>query len=281
MKYYLQLILIFSAILTGFSQSSRIFLDGTFDDWNQVAMNYPDANDNANGIDLEELSLANDASFLYIKIKLNTTIDLTDDLYPHDLWLYFDIDQNEQTGFPVQANFGSELGINFRGLYAWWDGAGNSQQINFSNISLRVLPTVTSDEFELAIARDALPDGQNALFSTSSFNILLFEKNDFDRIPNENEIFSYTFNDNPIEPIEQMPIGKLNENDIRVIFYNTLFSGLNDINRLPHFKRIIQSLQGDIYAFSEVWDTDPEYVKNLMDEWLPTGSTGRMACSQK
>ena len=49
------------------------------------------------------------------------------------------------TGYPVREGFGSELGIDFNGLFAYTN-FGPADQVNFSEIGLVPSPTVTSKD---------------------------------------------------------------------------------------------------------------------------------------
>ena len=69
-------------------------------------------------VDLVEMKATSDADHLYVYVRLASDLDLTDVLYPHNLFLQIDVDMDASTGYPVREGFGSELGIDFNSLFA-------------------------------------------------------------------------------------------------------------------------------------------------------------------
>ena len=253
-----------------FAQSSPITIDGIFDDWisGSTISESPDA---FTGIDLLEMSVNNDEQFLYIRFKAASEFDLTDNLFPQRIRLYLDTDNNDSTGFQIQSGYGAELGIVFREHFAHYNVEPYSQ-VSFSDFSLRVAPTVSSDEFEIAIGRNAIPDATYPLFSSPTIKILLLNDINDDRLPDEGSVFSYTFDETPVPPLSPLEISKEDTSLIRILAYNTWANGLENPQRLPHFENIISILKPDIIGFSECGTTSPQYVKGLMDDWLPLGN---------
>ncbi|WP_175455613.1 T9SS type A sorting domain-containing protein [Winogradskyella thalassocola] len=254
--------------LTLFPQSTEITIDGLFDDWDTSLTTYIDTNESISGIDLLELQVTNDEEFLYIKIKTNIEFDLTDNLVSQQLRLFIDTDNDLNTGYQIQEGYGSEVGIIFKDLYAHYNVTPYSE-IDFTSLKLRAAPTVTSNEFEIAIGRHQIPDGINPLFTASTIKILLKNDANFDKLPNEGNTFSYTFDDTPITPYTPIDINKSNPSDIRLLAYNTLNIGLDDNNRVDNFEQIIKSIAPDVAGLTECWDTSASHVKSLFDAWLP------------
>ncbi len=254
------------------SQSAPISIDGEYSDWTSSVKSITDSPETISGIDLLELSVSNDEDFLFIQIKTNAEFDLTENLIPHNIRLYIDTDNNDSTGFAVQSGYGSELGIIFTSRYAHYNVTPYSR-VDFSDFSFRVSPTVTSNIFEMAIKRDAIPDGINPLFRDSTIKILLVNSANGDQLPNSGQVFSYTFDNTPTPPLVPMNLAKEDTNQVRVVAYNVLQSGLDDLTRIPAFQSIITSLSPDIIGFTECWNTSSATVKGLLDSWLPTGDT--------
>ncbi|MGB1041611.1 MAG: T9SS type A sorting domain-containing protein [Flavobacteriales bacterium] len=254
------------------SQSAPISIDGTYSDWTSSAKTITDSSESISGIDLLELSVSNDENFLFIKITTNSEFDLTDNTGANNIRLYMDTDNNDSMGYAIQSGYGSELGIIFNSRYAHYNVTPYSR-INFSDFSFRVSPTFTSNVFEMAIRRDAIPDGTNPLFTDSTIRILLLNSSNGDRLPNTGKVFTYTFDNTPTPAYVPINITKEDTNQVRVIAYNTYFNGLDDPARIPALKNIITTLSPDIIGFSECWNTTAATVKGLMDTWLPTGDT--------
>ncbi|WP_296386342.1 T9SS type A sorting domain-containing protein [Winogradskyella sp.] len=255
-----------------FSQSKAITIDGVFDDWTSDLTTFVDTSESINGIDFLEIQVTNDSEFLFIKIKANSEFDLTDNQILHELGIFIDTDNNTSTGFDIQQGYGSELGILFTELFAHYNVTPYSQ-VGFTNIKLRAAPTVTSDEFEIAIGRHVIPDGINPLFSSSTIKILLKNDSNFDKIPNVGSVFSYTFDETPVTPYTPIDINKSDGSHIRILAYNTLLNGLLDLNRVDNFENIIKILNPDIVGFIESASTSESYVKSLFDAWIPLGTT--------
>ena len=255
-----------------FSQSAAITIDGIFDDWNSSLTTYTDTSESLIGIDLLELQVTNDDEYLFIKMKANVEFDLTDDLVEQQIRLFIDTDNNPNTGYAIQDGYGSELGIIFKALLAHYN-VDPYAQVNLSSLKLRAAPTVTSNEFEIAIGRHQIPDGIHPLFTSPTIKIVLINDANTDNIPNTGSTFSYTFDETPVAPFTPIDIIKSNPSDIRLLAYNTLASGLDDVNRVDNFESIIKALQPDIMGLTECWDTTENTVKSLLDVWLPTGTS--------
>jgi endonuclease/exonuclease/phosphatase family metal-dependent hydrolase len=255
-----------------FSQAAAITIDGNFDDWHAGLTTYTDTNESISGIDLLEIQVTNDDEFLFIKIKANQEFDLTDDnTIVQEFGLFLDTDNDTNTGFDIQQGYGSELGLLFTRLFAHYNVTPYSQ-VSMSDLKVRVAPTVTSDEFEIAIGRHVLPDGINPLFTSSTVKILVKNDANFDRIPNIGNVFTYTFYETPVPAYTPIDINKDITEHIRIVAYNTLLNGLLEPNRLDEFERIIKSLNPDIVGFVESYNTSEAYVKGLFDTWLPLGT---------
>ena len=88
------------------------------------------------------------------------------------------------TGYLVREGFGSELGIDFNGLFAYTN-FGPADQINCTEIGLIPAPTVASNEFELALRRDAVLEGGNLLFPQDSIRLLFRDAQFDDDLPTQ------------------------------------------------------------------------------------------------
>ncbi|MGH1383779.1 endonuclease/exonuclease/phosphatase family protein [Kordia sp.] len=270
LKYFFAFFLLSFQIVC--SQSVAITIDGVFDDWDSSLTTYVDTNESITGVDLLEIQVTNDDEFLFIRIKADQEFDLTDDdTIVQELGLFIDTDNDTNTGFDIQQGYGSELGLLFTRLFAHYNVTPYSQ-VSMSDLKVRVAPTVSSDEFEIAIGRHVLPDGINPLFPSSTIKILIKNDDNFDKLPNVGNVFTYTFDETPVPAYTPIDINKGAAEHIRIVAYNTLLNGLLDVNRLDDFERIIKSLNPDIVGFIESANTSETYVKGLFDTWLPLGT---------
>ena len=265
-------LLLFMAWLlgTGSGATGQIVMDGQFDDWATIA-GMTDPTGPEGSVDLLEMKAAHDAENLYIYVRLGADIDLTDVLYPHNLFLLIDADMDAATGFTPRPGFGSELGIDFNGLFAYYDVVP-ATTVNFSEIGFHPAPTVTSSEFEIALQRDAVPDGVHPLFPQDTIRLLLRETNGGDFLPNAGIDFVYAFNDSETPPAEPIGLNRPSLPVVRSCAYNVLGNGLVNGNRQPRFERIVKAIDADVYLFSECGNTSATQVKDLLDDWLPTGT---------
>ncbi|MEN8194542.1 MAG: T9SS type A sorting domain-containing protein [Bacteroidota bacterium] len=255
------------------AQSAPITIDGMYDDWSSDLATFTDPVESVSGIDLLEMQVTNDENFLFIRIITDTEINLTSDLISQRLMLYIDADNDPNTGFQIQDGYGSELGIDFRDRTVHYNVSPYSQ-VGFSDIQMRPAPTITSNEFEIAIGRDVVPNGINPLFPSNTIRILFKELNAGDNMPNTGEVFYYTFDDTPVMPLTLTDLDKEQPNYIRIVAYNTLVNGLKDPYRVDNFENIIKVLNPDIIGFSECGNTNTVYVKSLLDNWIPLGTSG-------
>ena len=275
MEYSINYNLIFYFLLfsLSFSQENQIIIDGKFQDWEGVEFIEDNINDNGFAVDFTSLSITNDNRYLYIKFTTTEQIDLMDSgsngESMYNTVIYIDTDNNNKTGYVpnYNSNIGSELGIFLNQRYVWYNTPNPNVQISLYDIGLFSAPTVTSNEFEIAIDLEAQYGGEN-LFPNQEIKIQLKDFISDDAIPNINSEIIYNINSNNLN-YTTLNTEKEKEDLIRLSAYNVLYNGLDDNERLEQLKNIIKSVNADIYAFSECYDTSSETVKNILDEILP------------
>ncbi len=257
--------------LLAFAQSAPIAIDDDFSDWTSNLATFSDANDISSGLDFFELQVTNDEDFLYLKIKVSNEIDLTDNLEPsHDVVLYIDTDNNSNTGHVPQEDYGAELIVNLEGRTARFEGTTIVQNIDLEDVMLRHAPTVTSDEFEIAINRHVAPVSNIPLFEDATIKILFRNPQSGDAMPDEGETFSYTFDETPVPEYVPIDLHKSSADYVRIVAWNTENDGLEEFDRRDNFENILSVLQPDIIAFSEASDTEVSTVKSMLDNLLET-----------
>ncbi len=221
--------------------------------------------DGAN-IDFINFSVSNDDKFLYIKIKIAEEILLNDG---HNITFEIDTDNNPETGYSING-IGAELGWFFADRQGYFSSSGNpTTTVKHNDIGFLALPTVSSSEFEMAFALDAEINGK-PLFTSNTVKLFFYDSSTGgDYIPNAGQAYSYTLNDNTEAPFTPLDLEKQNPNHIRLMTYNTLFDGLIDNQRKDKFKRTLKAIKPDIITFNEAWDTQPEQVETMLNNWLP------------
>ncbi len=257
-----------------YGQGAAIVMDGTFDDWTPGLTTFVDNNTPAAGLDLLRVQVTNDEHHLYLKLDVGTEIDLQDDLVPHGICLFIDGDNDASTGSAPQSPYGAEVRVRFDNR-AVTEYFGTSGTVSWTSLDLVTLPTVTSTSFEIAIARNARPDGVNDLFTSPTIKLLFTELDNNDRMPNTGApAFTYTFDDAFTAPITPVPVLRQQASDVRVLAWNVLGDGLIDPALQGAYQRILTALEPDVIGFSECVNSTAADVKGRLDNWLPLGGAG-------
>lgn len=262
-------LLVMFAVVSVRAQARPIFLDGRFSDWDGLPTIYQDpaGDNNGHDIDIGHIWAANDDRFLFLRIEVGGEINLQTD---NELTLYLDTDHRRDTGFRVNG-IGAELRWVFgRRSGTFYSQAGETT-ITFANIRLRTLPTVSSTEFEIALGRDAIPDGYMPLFQNDTLNLVLSDAatSTGDMAPAQGETITYVFDPTPVPPPQQIPIQKQNPDAVRLLTYNVLDNGVFDPGRKARFDRILRALQPDLICFQEMWNPSAEETAARIDSILP------------
>ena len=267
------MLLVLAAPALALAQSASITMDGRFDDWTPDLVTFADNNAPATGIDLLSMQVTNDEHYLYVKLVVGSEIDLQDDLVPQTIRLYIDGDNSSATGNAAQSGYGAELQVKFD-TRTVTEYQGTSSNVSWSTIDLVPLPTTTSSDFEIAIARNAKPDGTNSLFTSGTIKLLFRETDGGDAMPNTGSTFSYTFDGTPVQPIAAIAVGKGDPVSVRISAWNVLADGITSATLQGQYQRMLSALAPDIIGFSECVTSTAAQVKTRMDAWLPIGGTG-------
>ena len=257
-------------------QALPIYIDGTYPDWENAIYIQEDEQLSGVEIDFLKFTVANDNDFLFIKIDFSNEIDLTDN---NNIYLDIDADNNSTTGWQING-IGSEMDWNFGQKYGYLNEGNSYQYIYFSDIQLRLLPTVTSTSFEIAIGRHVKPNGTDFLFTGDTIKICFTNYvTNGDNIPNDGELFTYVFDNTNVESPEPILVQKGDDDLLRLMTYNIQndfennIGGLDDPERLPGLARIFTAIVPDIIAINECWNTTTSTAINFLNTNLPTGNT--------
>ncbi len=269
--YNLHWVFLFFGALISFSlyaQSSRVFMDGFFDDWENFAPIYDDAHgDNAGGsIDFGRLWITNDDRFLYLRLEVGSEINFQND---NQIVLYIDSDNKTSTGKSV-FGLGAELEWNFGQRSGIFYGSAQSFQVRHNEIGLVTLPTVTSTEFEIAIDRESQP-GNKILFLSDSIRIAFFDLNSGgDVLPDGGEQITYHCYPMSLPPLQSAVIEKQDSKHIRALTYNVLRDRFFDPSVRENYHRIFAALQPDIIGFEEIYSHTAQQTGELVEALLPS-----------
>ena len=243
--------------LTCLRAAHPIVIDGLFDDWQEVPVTITDPEGDYNYDDWAELKITNDDDFIFFKISLHSEETLLQNW--NNFYLYIDADRDSLTGHPFRG-MGSELAWHFgyrTGQYFEQDGIIDLWQ---NDITLRQAPTVTSTEFEIAIARGSFvlsdPDSIAVIFSS------FYDTGDY--MPDSWGGVVYQLDTTVVGPAEPILLEKTGT---RLVTYNTLNTGILESDRQPKFQRIIQALDPDIIALQE--HSEWNEIGDIISSWFP------------
>ena len=243
--------------LTCLRAAHPIVIDGLFDDWQEVPVTITDPEGDYNYDDWAELKITNDDDFIFFKISLHSEETLLQNW--NNFYLYIDADRDSLTGHPFRG-MGAELAWHFgyrTGQYFEQDGVIDLWQ---NDITLRQAPTVTSTEFEIAIARGSFvlsdPDSIAVIFSS------FYDTGDY--MPDSWGGVVYQLDTTVVGPAEPILLEKTGT---RLVTYNTLNTGILEPDRQPNFQRIIQALAPDIIALQE--HSEWNEIGDIISSWFP------------
>ncbi len=254
-------------ITTTFSQALPIAIDSRFDDWTSAAITVSDAANDVNGIDMLSFKVANDADQLFLRFEIDDEINLTEG---NKISLYLDTDLNSNTGIQIN-DIGAELEVRFGEREAYYDLPSGQGYLSLNEINFRHQPSVTSKVFEISLDLIALSNTGAQLFTENGVRILWRDKSTSqgDLMPENGTVFTFMFDDSPTPVFDPIQLEKENENAVRVLSWNTLHTGLDDIDREPFFEKILKVIQPDIITFNECWDINAPQVASFMNAAVP------------
>ncbi|MDB9854237.1 T9SS type A sorting domain-containing protein [Candidatus Marinimicrobia bacterium] len=254
-------------LLSPFLHSGHpICIDGLFNDWGNVPVAYQDIDNDHVDADYSTLKITYDSEFLFIYINFHENEYLMQNW--NDFHVYIDSDNDQSTGNLIRG-VGADLIWSFGGRSGKQYINGQESTVYQKDLTLRIAPTVTSSEFEIAIARGSSPLTLNNQQIMTQGKIVFSELEDGtgDFIPDELGGVSFSIGEDFIIGPEPITIERLNESDLRVVSYNTLNEGILDSDRQDHFKRILQTIDPDIIALQEHSDWDE--IHDIIQSWFP------------
>ncbi|SVB45282.1 uncharacterized protein METZ01_LOCUS198136, partial [marine metagenome] len=181
--------------------------------------------------------------------------------------LFLDADNDASTGSAING-IGAELDWTFGSRSGVQYINGNNDEIWQNDLTLRIGPTVTSQEFEIAISRycNALTMNGNQVLVAGRM-IINSGSSSGDQVPDEPGGIYFSIGEDAVPYPVPIPLERKHDNDIRIVSYNTWNDGMLDDVRQPRFKRIIQALDPDVIALQEHWDWDE--IDDIIQSWFP------------
>lgn len=265
----------FSIILGALSflinaQSYPVFLDGLTNEWSNSTHIINDEVGDGNMLDLIQLKVLNDNNYLYLYLNLYEEINLNTN---NNVVLLIDTDNNAATGYSMNG-IGAELKWHFAKRSGYFYTKSDTIKVSQTELGFRALPTVTSNNFEMALNRDAVIAGV-ALFQNNTIKIQTYLDEDYgDKLPETGQTFSYNIDQTPLAEFTELTLEKEDDSHLRLMTYNVEHDGIAEPDREPYFERMIRAANPDIITFNECWDTNPEFIKQKLDQWIPIGGNG-------
>lgn len=255
------ILLVFVFISFSIFGQNQILLDEDFSDWNSVQTFVNDTNNDgaSGGLDIDSIWVTNDEDFLFIKIRTTTEFNIQND---NELSVFIDTDQNSTTGRNIKG-IGAEISYNFGDR----DGRvndGSNTYIDHEDIGLVTLPTVTSNQFEIAILRETMwYDMDNGI------NIVIQDdRTNGDRVPNTGS-YSYQVDNSIVNDYPAYSLNTPTGTDIRILSYNVENDGLVSGSTATPMRKIIKAMNPDILAFQELYDANSATVSNIVNDIFP------------
>ena len=261
--------------------------DGDFADWSAVPLALTDTSgdDGSSGIDFGSVWVANDQDYLYIRFETGADVQPDEE---QQMRLYLDTDMNAGTGY-YHGGIGAELVWEFgerQGTFY----RGGTAYIYHNDVGLLMMPTVSSTQFEIALARDAVPANGQSLFPGDTVRFLLRDAGSGgDLVPDSGGI-SYTFSEGSI-PVESLSLAREDAAHIRLQSWNVENDGLFEGGSAEAAQgRLLNAVDPDILVINEVWNHSALEVRNKIEEHLPSGAgeswyalkrdSGNVVCSR-
>jgi endonuclease/exonuclease/phosphatase family metal-dependent hydrolase len=253
-----------------YAQAYPVFLDGQVDEWSNSTHFINDEVGDGNTLDLIQLKALNDNNYLYLYLSFYEEINLNTN---NNLVLLIDTDNNPATGFSMNG-MGAELKWHFADKKGFAYLNEVETVVDQTELGFRALPTVTSNKFEIAFNRNVVIGGV-ALFQNNTIKIQTYLEEAYgDKLPEMGQVFSYTIDQTPLAEFTELTLEKEEPSHLRLMTYNVEHDGIAEPDRVAYFERMIRAANPDIITFNECWDTNPEYIKQKLDQWIPIGGSG-------
>ncbi len=242
-----------------------VFLDENYDDWQNIDVIHEDPTGDGvfSNIDFRRVWASNDEKFLFLRIETGEEINLQDN---QNITVYIDVDNNPSTGISIE-NIGAEILYNFGQRSGQIYNGNNSINVGHNDVGVFSSPTVSSDEFEIAIRRQYSNSISFDYFIDGEIKFIFKNGSNGDQVPNENAL-SYSL-DNSLNT-ENIPFEFEKElSDFRLLSYNVRFDNLFENNSGASQLRLIKAVNPDIIAFQEIYDHSSQETSLLIENTFP------------
>ena len=242
-----------------------IVVDGRFSEWSAVpTISGRGETDYPNGEPLiTEAAITNDAARIYMRLRFSEGQEIALQR-KNGLTLYLSTSRRPGQSVPLndfQANvvweFGEINGIVYEGSSPYETKPGE--------LGLVVAPTVTSNEFEIALDLKALArvDPDMSPEEVVSLALVASETTSGRRLASSGEL-RYRLSSLHSPPVSRIEVEKQHADSIRLLTYNVLDSGIFDPGRQGAFRRLLAAIDPDILVLQEMTrHTESQIVKQV------------------
>jgi hypothetical protein len=243
------LILLCSSALIG-----QIQLNNQFGDWGPVE--HVQANEEAPFV---QTAITSNQDWLYLHIELENEVGLDEEVLPNEYFLLLDLDDDTETGVDyANLGLGVDLLLNFSSRQAIrYTGGSGIETLN--EVGMRASPTYSAKEFEIAFKRTLLGE------SGSSIRVMWYDGDTEVSFPSAG--LEHEWNES-FEPFTPPSIARAEGTLNRVAFWN-MNNRMDEAPAKAAMERILQAVLPDIIGFSEVSNVSANYVRNLLNDWIP------------
>ena len=241
-------------LLVAFSHA-QIQLDNQFNDWSSVP--HFDAG-NGGGAFLS-VGVASNDLWLFVHVVLTDEVGLDEEVLPNKLKILLDLDNDFETGVNyANLGLGVDLLVDLPNRQAIrYSGGSGSESLN--DIGLHVSPTYSANEFELAFHRE------QSQIESPELRIMWYDGETGEGFPENGGLHALN---NTVALWEPQSLNRAEGTLNRVAFWN-MNNRIDQPGAQASIERILQAIDPDIIGFSEVSDVSSNFVKGLLNQWLP------------
>lgn len=260
------------SLIPALALSQSIRIDEDFTDWstNELIAEDPNGDAGQSGIDLTQLWIANDEEHLFVRFNTKISINLQQS---NLLRLFIDIDNDMSTGEFVDG-IGADLYYDFGMREGKFVSGNQITDIEHQDIGLHSAPTVTANDFELALSRKFKVGTTNKELGGTIAVCLKDLSFNGDQIPSTPDVFQYSMKSEIPVSIESYSFVKDKPDHVRLMSYNSLFDGFFKFPSGDAQARIIKALNPDIIAFQEIYNHTANETAAKIEALLPLPNNG-------
>jgi len=248
-------LLVLSACTAGTAQQS-VAIDHDFSDWNGTdAVAVADTSG-----PLEAVRFRADGERIYFLLEYDRIIALDESIIPHGTKIALDLDGNANTGQIVGGFQGAEMVVHLADRYVnTSQSGGTTAQSSLNDAQVRMAPTYGGSVHEVAIDR-----GVNGFANLGNAIRWSVRCSSGQQVSNENGTALSN-----VDPVyTALPLERSEGTQMRVAFWN-MNRRMDEASAQGAMERILQAIQPDVLAMSEVEDFSADFVRDLLDVWMP------------